>query len=66
MRAFQNFYDNRVIPGIPQGAAPGPGLQDHYIGAVAALAARFRNRSTVVGYELMNEPEVSCRKSLIL
>lgn len=49
MKAFQNFYENKVIPGVPQGQAPGPGIQDHYIGAIAALAQRFINTSTVVG-----------------
>ena len=57
MKAFQNFFENRVVPGLPQGAAPGPGLQDHYIGAIAALAARFRNASAVLGIELLNEPQ---------
>jgi hypothetical protein len=46
-----------VLPGVPQGASPGRGLQDHFIGAVAALAARFANVSTVAGYEPANEPE---------
>jgi len=54
--AFTNFWLNRVPAGAAQGQAPGPGLQDHYIGAVAALAKRFLNDPTVVGYELMNEP----------
>jgi hypothetical protein len=56
LRAFDNLYNNSVIPGIPQGDAPGPGLGDHYIGAVARLAARFINESTVAGIELINEP----------
>jgi endoglycosylceramidase len=59
--AFTNFWLNAIPRDsagrpLPQGAAPGPGLQDHYIGAVAALAARFKGNSTVVGYDLMNEP----------
>jgi endoglycosylceramidase len=54
--AFTNFWLNRVPDGAAQGQAPGAGLQDHYIGAVAALAQRFRHDPTVVGYELMNEP----------
>ena len=57
MKAFQNFYENAIVPGLPQGAAPGPGLQDHYIGAIAALAARFANESAVLGIELLNEPQ---------
>ena len=54
--AFNSFWINRAVP-APQGDAPGTGLQDHYIGAVAALARRFKDSSTVVGYELMNEPQ---------
>jgi endoglycosylceramidase len=59
--AFTNFWLNAVPKDakghpLPQGEAPGPGLQDHYIGALAALAARFKNDSTVIGYDLMNEP----------
>jgi hypothetical protein len=59
--AFTNFWFNLVPRDgaghpLPQGEAPGPGLQDHYIGAVAALAARFKDDSTVVGYDIMNEP----------
>lgn len=60
--AFTNFWLNRVptdpVTGapLPQGEAPGPGLQDHYIGAMAELAKRFKTTSTVAGYEIMNEP----------
>jgi endoglycosylceramidase len=59
--AFTNFWLNAVPKDsggkpLPQGAAPGPGLQDHYIGALAALARRFKGDSTVVGYDVMNEP----------
>jgi hypothetical protein len=53
--AFTNFWLNRWVDG-PQGAAPGRGLEDHYIGAVAFLARRFRDDSTVAGYNLFNEP----------
>jgi endoglycosylceramidase len=59
--AFTNFWLNTIPKNsagqaLPQGAAPGPGLQDHYIGAVAALVSRFKGDPTVVGYDLMNEP----------
>ncbi len=59
--AFTNFWANtvprdRAGQALPQGQAPGPGLQDHYIGALAALAARFKGDPTVVGYDIMNEP----------
>ena len=53
--AFTNFWLNHDA-GVPQGEAPGRGLQDHYIGAMAAVAQRFKGNSTVVGYEIMNEP----------
>ena len=46
--AFTNFWlDTRVA---------GEGLQEHYIGAVAALARRFKDDSTVAGYGVFNEP----------
>jgi endoglycosylceramidase len=59
--AFTNFWLNAVPKDasgqpLPQGAAPGPGLQDHYIGAMAALARKFEDNPTVVGYDVMNEP----------
>ncbi|MFN2589190.1 MAG: cellulase family glycosylhydrolase [Actinomycetota bacterium] len=43
-RAFDNFWANRA------------GLQESYAAAWAAVARRFRDSSTVVGYDLMNEP----------
>jgi endoglycosylceramidase len=61
--AFANFWQNSPVPG-PQGQAPGPGLQDHYIGALAALARRFGSDPAVVGYELMNEPQPGSSGSL--
>jgi endoglycosylceramidase len=54
--AFAAFWADRRVD-APQGSAPGPGLQDHYIGALVALADRFESNPTVVGYELMNEPQ---------
>jgi endoglycosylceramidase len=54
--AFYNFWQNAHVPAA-QGQAPGTGLQDHYIGALAALAHRFENDPAVLGYELMNEPQ---------
>ena len=59
--AFTNFWLNSVPTGangkpLPQSAAPGPGLQDHYIGALAALAERFKGDPAVAGFEIMNEP----------
>jgi endoglycosylceramidase len=60
--SFTSFWLNRVPSdpqtgaALPRGQAPGPGLQDHYIGAIAQLAEHFKDDSTVVGYEIMNEP----------
>ncbi|CAF3194509.1 unnamed protein product, partial [Rotaria sp. Silwood2] len=51
MKAFDNFYNNSIPPNATQGNAPGPGLQDHYIGAIAFLAKKFVNNSAVLGYE---------------
>jgi len=61
--AFDNFWHNRSAAG-PVGASPGPGLQDHYIGALAALARRFDSVPAVIGYELMNEPLPGAHASL--
>jgi len=63
--AFYNFWHNHTVEG-PKGEAPGTGLQDHYIGALAALARRFEDNSAVLGYELMNEPQPGSLSSLPL
>jgi hypothetical protein len=59
--AFTSFWLNRIPTGsggqpLPQGAALGPGLEDHYVGAMAALVDRFKDDPAVAGYEIMNEP----------
>jgi endoglycosylceramidase len=54
--AFANFWQNARVTAA-QGKAPGTGIEDHYIGALAALAHRFENDPGVLGYELMNEPQ---------
>ena len=53
--AFNSFWLNRQVAG-PTDEAPGSGLQDHYIGALAALVRRFKDSSTVAGYDIFNEP----------
>jgi hypothetical protein len=54
--AFANFWANSAVA-APQDQSPGAGLQDHYIGGLAALARVFENNPAVLGYELMNEPQ---------
>ncbi len=54
--AFDNFWKNSPVA-VAQGAAPGTGLQDHWIGAMAALAKRFKDEPAVIGYEIINEPQ---------
>jgi hypothetical protein len=54
--SFYNFWQNATVAD-PRGQAPGTGLQDHYIGGLAALARRFQGNAGVLGYELMNEPQ---------
>ena len=48
-RTWDNFWTNAA-------AVDGVGLQDHYAGAWAHVAARFANNSAVAGYEVLNEP----------
>jgi endoglycosylceramidase len=55
--AMTNFWLDRNVGSLPRGEAPGTRLQDHYIGALAALARRFRDDSTVIGYNVFNEPQ---------
>lgn len=56
MRAFDHFWRNSTPP-VPQGDAPGPGLQDHFIGAFARVVDRLREDPAVLGFEIMNEPQ---------
>ncbi len=46
---FQKLYDDAPAP-------DGVGLQEHYSGAVLALAQRFHEEPMVAGYEIINEP----------
>lgn len=46
MTAFDNFWDY----------AHSPALQNHYLLAWQAVAARFADNPYVIGYDLMNEP----------
>jgi len=58
---FQNYLGQREVdPAVFEAATSfwldRDGLQEHYIGAIAALARRFLDDSTVAGYSLFNEP----------
>ncbi|MHB8263337.1 MAG: cellulase family glycosylhydrolase [Acidimicrobiales bacterium] len=48
-QAFQSFWDNRTGPG-------GKGLQQDYAAMIGALAATFARVSSVLGYDVLNEP----------
>ena len=47
--AFDNFWNNTP-------ATDGMGIQDHYAHLWKYIAERYANESTVIGYDLMNEP----------
>jgi endoglycosylceramidase len=47
--AFDNLYANAPAP-------DGIGLQDHFAAAWAHAAARYADNSTVIGFDLLNEP----------
>jgi endoglycosylceramidase len=48
-RAYENFWKNRAAP-------DGIGLQDHYVAAARAIAARVADEPYVLGYDPLNEP----------
>lgn len=47
--AFDNFWNNKP-------AVDGIGIQDHYINMWKHIAKRYKDKETVIGYDLMNEP----------
>jgi len=47
--AFDNFWLNTPAP-------DGVGIQDHYANLWKHIAKRYANNSTVIGYDIMNEP----------
>jgi endoglycosylceramidase len=47
--SFDNFWANTP-------ASDGIGIQDHYAAAWRHIAERFTDNSTVIGYDIMNEP----------
>ena len=50
-RAFDNFWSNKPC-------ADGVGVQDHFAQAWRHLARRYANESTVIGFDLFNEPNI--------
>lgn len=47
--AFDNFWKNTPAP-------DGIGLQDHYANLWKHIAKRYANNTTIIGYDIMNEP----------
>jgi endoglycosylceramidase len=47
--SFDNFWLNKP-------AADGMGIQDHYVLLWQHIAKRYANNTTVIGYDIMNEP----------
>ena len=47
--SFDNFWSNKP-------ASDGIGIQDHYAALWKHIAKRYANNTTVIGYDIMNEP----------
>lgn len=47
--SFDNFWSNKP-------ASDGIGIQDHYAQLWKYIADRYKNNSTVIGYDILNEP----------
>lgn len=47
--SFDNFWANKTVK-------DGIGLQDHYASLWQHIAGRYSDNSTVIGYDIMNEP----------
>ncbi|NQU55223.1 MAG: cellulase family glycosylhydrolase [Bacteroidetes bacterium] len=47
--AFDNFWKNTAV-------SDGIGIQDHYANLWKHIAKRYANNTTVIGYDIMNEP----------
>ncbi len=52
--AFDNFWNN-----TPE--SDGTGIQDHYAKAWQYVAKRYANETSVVGYDIMNEPFIGSK-----
>ena len=58
-KAFDNFWLNAQ-------AADGIGIQDHYINVWKVLAERYNDSTSVVGFDVMNEPFMGTKAQLVL
>lgn len=58
-RAFDNFWANKP-------ASDGKGVQDHYAEMWRYVAEKFSQNTTVIGYDIMNEPFNGSQGSMIL
>jgi endoglycosylceramidase len=56
---FDNFWKNTP-------AADGIGLQDHYANLWKHIAKRYANNTTVIGYDIMNEPFLGTAANYIM
>ena len=57
--AFDNFWNNTP-------SSDGIGLQDHYANLWKYIAKRYANNTTVIGYDIMNEPFIGTSANNIL
>jgi endoglycosylceramidase len=57
--AFDNFWKNAPAP-------DGTGLQDHYASLWKYIAKRYATNTTVIGYDIMNEPFMGTQANQIM
>ena len=57
-KSFDNFWQNTP-------ASDGVGIQDHYINVWKTLAKRYADSTSVIGFDIMNEPFVGSQAPLI-
>ncbi len=57
--AFDNFWKNTPV-------TDGIGLQDHYANLWKHIAKRYANSTTVIGYDIMNEPFLGSSANYIM
>jgi endoglycosylceramidase len=57
--AFDNFWSNATAP-------DSIGIQDHYINAWKHVANRYADNTTVIGYDIMNEPFMGSEALMVM